>query len=235
MRAYLAFLAPLIGCGGSVDAGTAAGSGGLGPGIANATGGRSYAPFPGAGGGTLPETGNRVTGGRAQTATGGQVATGGRARLAIGGNLSIGCPIGSQGCPCYATNLCATPTLLTCVTGICCTLSGDCALPRRAWVERQAQSRPGAQVPRAPVVAAFRLRVVPTLSVEAQAPASAGPRAARSKRANRRAPYQWARLLPVHRRWTPPSMPSNAQNPTAAAGPWSATASRDEAFGRVPR
>ncbi len=138
MRAHLAFLALLVGCGGSVDAGTTAGSGGLGPGITsnNATGGLSYVPFPGAGGRTLPETGNSVTGGRAQTATGGQVATSGRVRLAIGGNLPIGgastCPIGSQGCPCYATNLCATPTLLTCVNGICCTLSGDCSQPTSA-------------------------------------------------------------------------------------------------------
>lgn len=59
------------------------------------------------------------------------MATGGRARLALGGGTGT-CPMGTRGCLCYASNLCATPTLLTCVTGICCTLSGDCSQPTSA-------------------------------------------------------------------------------------------------------
>ena len=35
----------------------------------------------------------------------------------------ISCPQGSRGCPCYVSDLCASPSLLQCVNGVCCNIA----------------------------------------------------------------------------------------------------------------
>ena len=74
MRAYLASLVLLIGCGGSTDNGTAAGG--------SATGGRSYVPFPGS-------SGDLGAGGTYQVLTGVNTSNGGVGNTG-GANLAGG-------------------------------------------------------------------------------------------------------------------------------------------------
>jgi hypothetical protein len=77
MRWHLAFLTLLVGCGGSTDNGTSAGTGGQGASSTDsgATGGRSYIPVPSAGG----------------------AATGGSAGFGLGGLSAVGGLVGAGG------------------------------------------------------------------------------------------------------------------------------------------
>lgn len=102
MRRHLAFLALLVGCGGTTDNGTSAGTGGQGASGTGggATGGRSYIAVPAAGGitlfatgganpmgGTVPTGGTKGVGG--EPAGGGLTSTGGTSS-AIGGSAVVG-------------------------------------------------------------------------------------------------------------------------------------------------
>ena len=106
----------------------------------NAGGTSAMAGSSSTGGSTIPTGGTQALGGVTSsggtTASGGTVTSGGAASTggasSTGGSTSAGgssatggasnCPTGSRGCPCYATNICASVngTLLTCTNAICC-------------------------------------------------------------------------------------------------------------------
>ena len=109
-------VALIVGCGSNGDSGddTAVGTGG-------------YSPISTGGKGNLGGSGVRPTGGRPNFGTG---RTGGTPGVGVGGRAGTGgaastCPQGSQGCPCYVSDLCATPSSFQCVSGVCCSIADN--------------------------------------------------------------------------------------------------------------
>lgn len=132
MRWHLAFLALLIGCGGSTESGTSASASGQSAGITgvSATGGRSYVPVPTVGGSALSSNGgNSGMGGSNQSLGGTNTFTGGAATggpMSTGGIRTTGGYVGTGGdwqLPCGAS-------ACTAINANCGTVVDGCGVPQ---------------------------------------------------------------------------------------------------------